>query len=310
MGIPLTMYVRLLIVFGFSATLVASEAVKICPDGWFDADSLGCFKFLDSQVNLTWVEAQLTCELVGGYLAEPITSSQSMFLSELALLEGSFTEIGYWYIGLTDLGREGDWFWIHNDKALTDSLWAPNHPINRTSNREDCAMLVLKNNQVQWEDHDCLSPDVKHHAVAPVCQTETDASQTQTTTQQPETTTAFTCQSGWTEFNNSCYQFFGSFESWQNSALSCQSLGGHLTSVHSAEEDTFIQSLTNGGGKAYWIGGYSSPGGWVWSDQTQFDYPHLYDTDSGQCLFQSTSHYGDGWSSHTCISSFYYICKI
>ena len=27
------------------------------------------------------------------------------FLSELALLEGGFTGVGYWYIGLTDLGR-------------------------------------------------------------------------------------------------------------------------------------------------------------------------------------------------------------
>ena len=34
-----------------------------------------------------------------------LNSSQIDFLSELATLEGSFTGIGYWYIGLTDLGR-------------------------------------------------------------------------------------------------------------------------------------------------------------------------------------------------------------
>ena len=27
------------------------------------------------------------------------------FLAELALLEGSFTGVGFWYIGLTDLGN-------------------------------------------------------------------------------------------------------------------------------------------------------------------------------------------------------------
>jgi hypothetical protein len=27
-------------------------------DGWLDADQLGCFKFLESSVNLFWVEAQ------------------------------------------------------------------------------------------------------------------------------------------------------------------------------------------------------------------------------------------------------------
>ena len=38
---------------------------------WFDAGNLGCYKFLDGKVNLTWVEAQLACEQQGGYLAEP-----------------------------------------------------------------------------------------------------------------------------------------------------------------------------------------------------------------------------------------------
>ena len=40
-------------------------------DDWFDANSLECFKFLDAKVNISWVEAQLECEKVGGYLAEP-----------------------------------------------------------------------------------------------------------------------------------------------------------------------------------------------------------------------------------------------
>ena len=40
-------------------------------DDWFDAGSLGCYKFLEGKVNLTWVEAQLACEQQGGYLAEP-----------------------------------------------------------------------------------------------------------------------------------------------------------------------------------------------------------------------------------------------
>merc|ERR1719330_1775625 len=30
--------------------------------------------------------------------------------------------------------------------------------------------MVLKNNQVFWEDHSCISPDVSHHPVAPVCE--------------------------------------------------------------------------------------------------------------------------------------------
>ena len=43
-------------------------------DGWIDADDLGCFKFLDSAVNLFWVEAQQKCQSIGGNLAEPFNA--------------------------------------------------------------------------------------------------------------------------------------------------------------------------------------------------------------------------------------------
>ena len=45
----------------------------MCLVDWFDAGSLGCYKFLEAGVNLTWVEAQQACEHAGGYLAEPQT---------------------------------------------------------------------------------------------------------------------------------------------------------------------------------------------------------------------------------------------
>ena len=44
---------------------------SLSPADWFDAGSLGCFRFLEGRVNLTWVEAQLACEQSGGFLAEP-----------------------------------------------------------------------------------------------------------------------------------------------------------------------------------------------------------------------------------------------
>jgi hypothetical protein len=38
------------------------------------SETLGCFQFLDHAVNLPWVEANLKCEEIGGYLAEPRTA--------------------------------------------------------------------------------------------------------------------------------------------------------------------------------------------------------------------------------------------
>ena len=75
------------------------------------------------------------------------------FLAELAVLEGSFTGIGHWYIGLTDLGREGQWMWIHNQADLEDEMWNTNRPNNKSRNSDDCVVMVMKNNVVYWEDH-------------------------------------------------------------------------------------------------------------------------------------------------------------
>merc|ERR1719410_1648393 len=100
------MFSRLVLLTLVSSSLAQGDAE--CPDDWFDAGSLGCYKFLEGKVNLTWVEAQLACEQQNGYLAEPYSQLQMELLAELAVLEGSFTGIGNWYIGLTDLGREGE----------------------------------------------------------------------------------------------------------------------------------------------------------------------------------------------------------
>jgi hypothetical protein len=38
------------------------------------SETLGCFQFLDLAVNLPWLEANLKCVEIGGYLAEPRTA--------------------------------------------------------------------------------------------------------------------------------------------------------------------------------------------------------------------------------------------
>ena len=111
-------------------------------------------------------------------------------------------------------GREGDWLWVHNNDAISYASWELHHPSNRTKNNEDCVVMVLKNNQVLWEDHNCLAPEVQHHMVAPVCQQDTSASEAQTTIQQPETTTELSRPYSWSKFNGSCYKYFASSWDW------------------------------------------------------------------------------------------------
>ena len=58
---------------------------------------------------------------------------------------------------------------------------------------------------------------------------------------------------------------------WDEAEKQCIDQGGHLASVHSAEENNFIRSLYTG---SAWIGGsnFETEGKWVWSDGTEWDF--------------------------------------
>ena len=51
---------------------------------------------------------------VGGYLAEPKSLQQMELLAGLAGMEAEFTGVVNWWIGLSDLGHEGVWTWVHS----------------------------------------------------------------------------------------------------------------------------------------------------------------------------------------------------
>jgi len=54
---------------------------------------------------------------------------------------------------------------------------------------------------------------------------------------------AFSCPSGWKEFGGHCYLLVSIVMDWADAEKNCKSKGGHLASVHSAAENTFIHNL-------------------------------------------------------------------
>merc|ERR1711962_470506 len=312
---------------------VSPGAFNACPDDWLDVDRLGCYKFLPHKHNLSWVEAEAECDRIGGYLAEPDTFRKGNILHNIALLEMDGTDLNTWYLGLTDMGYEGHWEWIHSRQLLTDSTWAKHRPISKPGNMADCVVMVINKEKrsYSWMDVSCTNANPLH--AHPICQRDVDDELTTVHTTPPITyttpTTSHTtpmtttestliptsttppnnCPSGYTVFNSHCYKLYSDFKkNYDTSEAKCVADGGHLASVHSEEENEFLVELA-GKEELFWMGGKvnSNSDGWIWMDGTPWDYENI---GSGAmyhgCL--TFSHYK--WIPYPCGSLFYSICKI
>lgn len=70
-----------------------------------------------------------------------------------------------------------------------------------------------------------------------------------------------------------CYVFRKEALIFGEAGGNCAYQGGHLVSVSSAFENSFIRLLLAGSDDDYWLGGYAlTPGNWVWEDGKNFTY--------------------------------------
>merc|ERR1711962_1166842 len=145
-------------------------ATPSCPSGWVHAHAEGCFAFL-SETNVTWINAMSACEKMGGYLAQPKTQEQMEFLHGLAEVYAQFTGVHNWWLGLTDMGHEGIWEWLHTMEEVTETFWAYGSPSNEEGNIFDCGSIQLSQGKLLWRDVDCSALMDQHGAaISPVCQ--------------------------------------------------------------------------------------------------------------------------------------------
>jgi len=123
-----------------------------CPDDWIESPE-GCFLFHYTVERITWREAQIVCEDLGGFLVEVRSQDQQTFLEIIAALEEEFTGSRSWFIGLTDSGHEGRWIWEHSIEDADYTSWAPGYPRNYNSG-DDCAALSSREGY-KWTDVSC-----------------------------------------------------------------------------------------------------------------------------------------------------------
>jgi len=75
-------------------------------------------------------------------------------------------------------------------------------------------------------------------------------------------------------FNGNSYKIYYTRLNWEVAKERCESLGGHLATITSAEEQAFIESL-NKSGTRLWIGGYREAiNDWKWITGEPWSYTH------------------------------------
>ncbi|KAF4115190.1 hypothetical protein G5714_002679 [Onychostoma macrolepis] len=85
-----------------------------------------------------------------------------------------------------------------------------------------------------------------------------------------------TCDCKWSAYECRCYRFFSCGTSWIDAEKQCLDYNGHLASVHTNAEYTFIQNLIKSQTRASteaWIGGYGSVSerSWLWNDGSKMN---------------------------------------
>ena len=123
------------------------------------------------------------------------------------------------------------------------------------------------------------------------------------------------CPEGWVSYEGKCYGHPTRINlNWTDAESFCQnwSPGAHLASVHSAEEQQFVQE---GFPRHIWLGGSDThkEGSWIWSDGTQWDYSDWSsgqpdDAGSGQGCLEGNWH-DLKWDDDYCTRENLFLCK-
>ena len=195
-------------------------------------------------LSMTWDEAKAYCESLGGHLMTITTQSEQDF-AETLISERKMN--CYWLGGYEE--PEGNWKWVTGE-TFSYMNWGPGEP-NNEGNGEECIEIYAKhdtdNAPGHWND---LAKEGGNGFYK-------------------LSSTGFICE--WdiekTEFNGHEYSVIDKSMTWYEAKAYCESLGGHLIAVTSAEEDQFAFELIQSGTKKfYWLGATDEKveGDWKW----------------------------------------------
>ena len=286
-----------------------------------------------------WVDAYQVCEELGGHLVTITSAEEQETVASLANKQSNNTEI--WYL-LGAIKMSSGWHWV------TGESFTYKHSGNLNYAGQDQFNIVLNAKNGEWHDKDFIYDDRF------ICEWELDIQEndhsftewvvskevscfgngeeyrfcthcgleeTRVLTQLEhnfvfkEETGMTSCEHcGAAMYQGRIYAIFTDTVSWYDAYKSCKDMGGHLATIASAEEQTFIESYmrTLNFSSRSWLGGFNDGASWRWITGEDFEKVkgEFADCAGGSEYFLEINYNKFGqWNDLTPTNKHCYICE-